>query len=124
MSSGLTWRFEPAFGPWLRDLRERDRYSLRQLAEAAEGSPTVMARLETGEKRKRPDEDYLRRIALRLGVDVDHFLRRAGFHDVVEPARPAPADTEWTRARLADLAAESARVIEQFVLGGGRVADL
>lgn len=73
------WSFREDFGPFLRDHREGLRLSLREAGERAGVSHTVLARLETGQKAKRPPIEFLRRLADAYGCEQDEMLARGGF---------------------------------------------
>jgi transcriptional regulator with XRE-family HTH domain len=64
------------FGAYIRDNREAQGMSLRDLAKAAGVSPTFMSKVET--ENWKPKEEKLRKIAQVLGLDGSDLVARAG----------------------------------------------
>lgn len=75
-----------SFGPYLRQLRETRRYSLRQVQREAGISPGYLSLIEQG-KRGVPHLSLLQRLAQVYGVSVSELLTKAG---VGEGELPAP----------------------------------
>jgi GTP cyclohydrolase I len=64
------------FGEWLRALRTARRFSQQQMAELLDVSAPYLSRVESGEKHL--SAEPLRRLADRLGLDLEHVQLRAG----------------------------------------------
>ena len=141
------WSFEPAFGPWLREQRERADVSIRQVARDLDLQFTTLQRLETGHE-DRPVVGVLEKLAVYLGIPLDILFERAGYrrgplsglfgvqdedrafaalvlHPDLRPVRMDPrAVGAWSALQKRQLI-EFARRLEGWILrDAGRLDDL
>ncbi|OMF14337.1 transcriptional regulator [Paenibacillus amylolyticus] len=72
---------EHAFGPYMKQLREQQGYSINQLAEAAGISNSQISRIENG-VRGVPKPATIRKIADALSVPYTEMMKQAGY---IEP---------------------------------------
>lgn len=80
-------------GDYLRDLRNKQRLSLRAVGERVGLSGSYLSQIETGERR--PGAGILRRLAPAYGVPVRDLLEVAGFLDEPEAVRSDGEHLEW-----------------------------
>lgn len=86
---------------YLRDLRMKNRFSLRALAAKAGISGSYLSQIETGERRA--TAEMLRRLAPVYGVPVRDLLEVAGILDGEEPEASDDDRVEWAfRCLLSD----------------------
>ncbi|CAI6081937.1 hypothetical protein PAECIP112173_03376 [Paenibacillus sp. JJ-100] len=74
---------EHAFGPYMKQLREQQGFSINQLAEAAGISNSQISRIENG-VRGVPKPATIRKIAEALAVPYTDMMKQAGY---IEPAK-------------------------------------
>ena len=74
---------EHAFGPYMKQLREQQGFSINQLAEAAGISNSQISRIENG-VRGVPKPVSIRKIAEALAVPYTDMMKQAGY---IEPAK-------------------------------------
>ena len=84
---------EHAFGPYMKQLREQQGFSINQLAEAAGISNSQISRIENG-VRGVPKPATIRKIAEALAVPYTDMMKQAGY---IEPAKDASLQEvpEW-----------------------------
>jgi transcriptional regulator with XRE-family HTH domain len=70
-------------GPYLKELRQNLRMTIREAAEAAHLSNAYLSQIET-EKRGAPSAKHLRRLAVVYGVPVRELFEIAGYLDEPE----------------------------------------
>jgi transcriptional regulator with XRE-family HTH domain len=132
----LAWtrRHDPAFGPYLRTLRENGGYNLADAAEIAGLPRSTMNNIEKGARFRASGPEMLGPLADAYGVERAVLYRRAGFvevdlHQVVvgdepgaaaEPGRPLGYQLGWDAAVAAVLV--SAREIAATSLPDALVA--
>lgn len=75
------------FGEYLKKMRERKGYSIRQLASYSGVSDSYLSQIETG-KSGVPKPAILRKLASPLGVDYKELLRAAGYLPDEAPSEP------------------------------------
>jgi transcriptional regulator with XRE-family HTH domain len=80
-------------GNYLRDLRNRQRLSLREVGEKVGVSSSYLSQVETGERR--PRAEILRKLAPAYGVPVRDVLEVAGFLDEPEAKLTDAEHLEW-----------------------------
>jgi transcriptional regulator with XRE-family HTH domain len=80
-------------GNYLRDLRIKQRLSLREVGEKVGLSGSYLSQIETGERR--PSAEILRKLAPAYGVPVRDVLEVAGFLDEPEAAMSDAEHLEW-----------------------------
>jgi len=81
------------FGEYLRTLRERSKYSLRDVAARTGMSYSYLTQIEHG-KRKAPGAEWLKKLAPVYGVSVKELLKAAGYLDDVEPYKPTLSEED------------------------------
>ncbi|MDN8590352.1 helix-turn-helix domain-containing protein [Paenibacillus sp. 11B] len=84
---------EHAFGPYLKQLREQQGYSINQLAEAAGISNSQISRIENG-VRGVPKPATIRKISDALSVPYADMMKQAGYLEVSNTAIELQAP-EW-----------------------------
>lgn len=84
---------EHAFGPYLKQLREQQGYSINQLAEAAGISNSQISRIENG-VRGVPKPGTIRKISDALSVPYADMMKQAGYLEVSNTAIELQAP-EW-----------------------------
>ncbi|MGG4402968.1 helix-turn-helix domain-containing protein [Paenibacillus amylolyticus] len=84
---------EHAFGPYMKQLREQQGYSINQLAEAAGISNSQISRIENG-VRGVPKPATIRKISDALSVPYTEMMKQAGY---IEPGSAAELQDvpEW-----------------------------
>lgn len=83
---------EHAFGPYMKQLREKQGFSINQLAEAAGISNSQISRIENG-VRGVPKPATIRKIADALAVPYTDMMKQAGY---IETGSEADQDVpEW-----------------------------
>jgi len=80
-------------GNYLRDLRIKQRLSLREVGERVSLSGSYLSQIETGERR--PSAEILRKLAPSYGVPVRDALEVAGFLDEPEAVMSDAEHLEW-----------------------------
>jgi transcriptional regulator with XRE-family HTH domain len=80
-------------GNYLRDLRIKQRLSLREVGERVGLSGSYLSQIETGERR--PSAEILRKLAPAYGVPVRDVLEVAGFLDEPEAVMSDAEHLEW-----------------------------
>jgi transcriptional regulator with XRE-family HTH domain len=80
-------------GNYLRDLRIKQRLSLREVGERVGLSGSYLSQIETGERR--PSAEILRKLAPAYGVPVRDVLEVAGFLDEPEAVMSDADHLEW-----------------------------
>jgi transcriptional regulator with XRE-family HTH domain len=80
-------------GNYLRDLRVKQRLSLREVGERVGLSGSYLSQIETGERR--PSAEILRKLAPAYGVPVRDVLEVAGFLDEPEAVMSDAEHLEW-----------------------------
>lgn len=80
-------------GEYLRDLRIKRRFSLREIAGEAKMSPSYLSQVETGVRQ--PSADILRKIAPAYNVPVKDLLEVAGYLDQPEATMTDEQRMEW-----------------------------
>lgn len=98
------------FSQYIKDLREKKRYSQRKLALLAGLSNTEIARIENGE-RKNPSPEVLEKLAAPLGVSYEELMAAAGYLKKAEPVIQAAHRSDDP---LSDLPEEARRSLEEF----------
>ncbi|WP_153977242.1 helix-turn-helix domain-containing protein [Paenibacillus xylanilyticus] len=82
---------EQPFGPYLKQLREQQSYSINQLAEAAGISNSQISRIENG-VRGVPKPATIRKLADALSVPYADMMKQAGYIEAANGAQDIP---EW-----------------------------
>ena len=72
---------EHAFGPYMKQLREQQGFSINQLAEAAGISNSQISRIENG-VRGVPKPATIRKIADALAVPYSDMMKQAGYIEI------------------------------------------
>lgn len=85
---------EHAFGPYLKQLREQQGYSINQLAEAAGISNSQISRIENG-VRGVPKPATIRKISDALSVPYADMMKQAGYLETGKPASELHDAPEW-----------------------------
>ena len=85
---------EHAFGPYLKQLREQQSYSINQLAEAAGISNSQISRIENG-VRGVPKPATIRKLADALSVPYADMMKQAGYIETANAASEAQDIPEW-----------------------------
>ncbi|MGQ8870857.1 helix-turn-helix domain-containing protein [Paenibacillus sp. TSA_86.1] len=76
---------EHAFGPYMKQLREQQGFSINQLAEAAGISNSQISRIENG-VRGVPKPATIRKISDALGVPYSDMMKQAGYMETGQDA--------------------------------------
>ncbi|MDP9700646.1 Transcriptional regulator, contains XRE-family HTH domain [Paenibacillus polysaccharolyticus] len=84
---------EHAFGPYMKQLREQQGFSINQLAEAAGISNSQISRIENG-VRGVPKPATIRKIADALAVPYSDMMKQAGYMETGLEANPQEVP-EW-----------------------------
>jgi len=71
------------FGEFMRDLRQKQRLSLRKVAGQVTISVSYLWQIEKGERT--PSAEILKRLAPIYDVSIEHLLRVAGYLDELKP---------------------------------------
>jgi transcriptional regulator with XRE-family HTH domain len=82
-----------AFENYLRELRQKQRLSLREVGEKVGISTSYLSQIETGERV--PSAEILRRLAPAYGVPVRDLLEVAGYLDEPEAMMSDGERLEW-----------------------------
>lgn len=85
---------EHAFGPYLKQLREQQCYSINQLAEAAGISNSQISRIENG-VRGVPKPATIRKLADALSVPYADMMKQAGYIEAANAAGDTQDIPEW-----------------------------
>ncbi|UPK47169.1 helix-turn-helix domain-containing protein [Paenibacillus pabuli] len=85
---------EHAFGPYLKQLREQQGYSINQLAEAAGISNSQISRIENG-VRGVPKPATIRKISDALSVPYADMMKQAGYLETANTANALQDAPEW-----------------------------
>lgn len=141
-----SWRFRSEFGPWLRELRQTHRMTLRDASGRMWISFTRLHKLETNGRVRAPSLELLGRVAELYGLGLEDVLLRAGYRMevpedlrdavrcddafaavVLHPdLRPAAMDERWLEAFSRIQKAqwvEFARRLDQLARRGGPTVD-
>jgi transcriptional regulator with XRE-family HTH domain len=89
-----------AIGEKLRTVRQERKMSLRELADRAEISASMLSQIETG--KAFPSVRSLYSIAAALGVSVDYFFPEQNNNHAAPESLPANAATEMTASQMRD----------------------
>lgn len=81
------------FGEYLRNLREAQKLSLREMAAKTGVSVSYITQIENG-KRKAPGPEVLKRLAPAYNVPVRDLLKAAGYLDDIKEIRPTLSEEE------------------------------
>lgn len=103
------------FGSYIRERRKALKYSLRDLADAAEIDFTYLSKVETG-RFPPPSEDVIQRLAKALDDDVDELLAMAkkvdtSIHEFIVSNPDAP---KLLRALKEQKLSEAERILEKL----------
>ncbi|MFS0870696.1 helix-turn-helix domain-containing protein [Paenibacillus xylanilyticus] len=85
---------EHAFGPYLKQLREQQSYSINQLAEAAGISNSQISRIENG-VRGVPKPATIRKLAEALSVSYADMMKQAGYIEAASAVNEPQDIPEW-----------------------------
>jgi transcriptional regulator with XRE-family HTH domain len=120
-------------GNYLRDLRTRNRLSLRKAQEISGASGSYLSQIEQG--KRHPSADLLRKIAPAYGTSIRDLLTKAGYLDEPEIKMGEQDRIEWafqavaadpdyrfgTSLKTPDLTLEAKRfIIEVYEKATGR----
>jgi len=103
------------FGAYIRERRKALKYSLRELAEAAEIDFTYLSKVETG-RFPPPSEDVIQRLAKALDIDVDELLAMAKKVDtsIHEFIVSNPAAPKLLRALKEERLSEAEQILDKI----------